>query len=159
MYRSLKNNSNFKFIQKSIPSEMQQVFHRRHFLLPMLAIAMLAFIVSCSSGSKSTPEATLAVTTNPAVNTVQAPAVGPNFSLNVTITSAMPSKGVTIAISSAPDGGGASFFSTSQNTSQSSNNFSITNTPIGYVCVVTITVTSLSTSSNTWTGSYRYSSK
>ena len=137
---------------------MQRAFSRS-ILLSALAIGFLAFIVSCSSGSKSTPEATLTVTTTPAVNTVQAPAVGPNFSLNVTITSTMPPKGVSIAITAAPDGGGANFFSTSQSTTQSSNNFSITGTPIGVVSVVNITVTSLSTSTNVWTGSYRYSSK
>jgi hypothetical protein len=138
---------------------MQRAFNRSNLLLPIFVIAILAFMVSCSSGSKSTPEATLAVTTNPAVNTVQAPAVGPDFSLNVTITSAMPPKGVTITVSSARDGGGASFFSTTTSTTQTSNNFSITNTPIGYICVVTITVTSNSTSTNTWTGTYRYSYK
>jgi hypothetical protein len=37
--------------------------------------------------------------------------------------------------------------------------FTITNTPVGVQCIVEIKVTSLSKSSNQWTGSYHYSRK
>jgi hypothetical protein len=127
-------------------------------LLILLCIASLPFISGCGGGSKSTPEANLSVTTNPAVNTTQAPALGP-FSLNVKITSAMPASGVTIAVKAAPDGTTNNFFTTSKNSTAASNDFSITGTPVAVVSVVTITVTSNSTSTNTWTGSYRYSAK
>jgi hypothetical protein len=124
----------------------------------LLAITFLPFLSGCGGGSKSTPEATLTVTTTPAVNSTQAPAVGP-FNLNVTITSAMPAKGVTIAVTAAPDGTTNNFFTTSKSSTTASNNFNITGTPVAVVSVVKITVTSNSTSSNTWTGSYRYSAK
>jgi hypothetical protein len=126
-------------------------------LLILLIIACLPFLSSCG-GSKSSPEATLAVTTNPPINTTQVPAVGP-FSLTVTITSAMPASGVTIAVTAAPDGTSSNFFSTSKSTTTASSNFSITGTPVGVVSVVNITVTSNSTSTNKWSGSYRYSAK
>jgi len=130
----------------------------RIYLFVLLAIAFLPFLSGCGGGSKSSPEATLSVTTTPAVNTTQAPAVGP-FNLNVTIKSAMPAKGVTIAITAAPDGTSNNFFTKSTSTTSASNDFSITGTPVAVVSVVTITVTSNSTSTNTWTGSYRYSAK
>jgi hypothetical protein len=123
-----------------------------------LTIAVLPFLSGCGGGSKNAPEATLAVTTTPAINTTQAPAVGP-FTLNVTITSAMPAKGVTIAVTAAPDGTTNNFFTTSKSTTTASNDFNITGTPVGVVSVVKITVTSNSTSTNTWSGSYRYSAK
>lgn len=128
-------------------------------LLVLLVIASLPFISGCGGGgSKSTPEATLTVTTNPAVNSTQLPALSP-FKVNVTITSTMPASGVTIAVSAAPDGSSTTFFSTSKSTTTASNDFTITGTPVGVVSVAKITVTSNSTSSNSWTGSYRYSAK
>jgi len=124
----------------------------------LLAFALLPFLSSCGGGSKSTPEASLTVTTTPAINSTQVPALGP-FNLNVTITSAMPAQGVTIAVTAAPDGTTNNFFTTSKSTTTASNDFSITGTPVAVVSVVKITVTSNSTASNTWTGSYRYSAK
>ena len=130
-------------------------------IVALLAITVAFIVPGCGGGgSKSTPEATLTVTTTPAVNTTQAPApaAGP-FNLNVNITSAMPAKGVTILVTAAPDGTPTNFFSTSVSTTKASNDFVITGTPLAEVCLVTITVTSNSTSSNTWTGTYRYSGK
>lgn len=137
---------------------MKQRSAGKLFLLILLTIAILPLLSGCGGSSKSAPEATLAVTTTPAVNTTQVPALGP-FTLNVSVTSAMPAKGVTIAVTAAPDGTSNNFFTTSKSTTAASNNFSITGTPVAVVSVVTITVTSNSTSTNTWTGSYRYSAK
>lgn len=130
-------------------------------LLPVFfVIALFALAASCgkSGGGGSSPEATLDVTTTPASGSTQTPAVGP-FTLNVKVNSTMPSKGVTIAIKAAPDGSSTTYFTSSSSTSSASSNFTITNTPVGQVCLVTITVTSNSTASNTWSGSYRYSAK
>ncbi|HMH20478.1 MAG TPA: hypothetical protein VK563_01825 [Puia sp.] len=130
----------------------------KRFFSALLAMAVVS-TGTWGCGGKSSPEATLAVTTTPAINSTQPPAPGPNFPLNVKITSAMPSKGVSIAVSAAPDGTTSTFFSVTQNSTTASNDFSITATPVAKVSVVTITVTSLSTATNTWTGSYRYSAK
>ena len=127
--------------------------------MAILTLAILSLSLSCGkSGGGSTPEATLAVTLTPAAGSTQAPAVGP-FNLNVKITTAMPAKGVTIAVFATPDGSSVSYFNTTVNSTQASNDYTIANTPVGQVCVVKVTVTSLSTSTNTWTGSYRYSAK
>lgn len=110
-------------------------------------------------GSSQTNEANLVVETDPANGTVQAPSIGP-FNLKVTITSAMPANGVKIDISAKKDdGSGTVFYSTSSNTSAGVSNFSITNTPSNVQCLVEVKVTSLTKSTNQWSGSYRYSRK
>ena len=106
-------------------------------------------------------EASLQVTLDPVVNSVQSPAPVATFPLKVTINSAMPSQGVTIVVSCKKDDGSAdpAFFTVSQNSTTAVNDFTITNTPVSVVCLTTVTVTSRSTATNTWTGSYRYSRK
>jgi hypothetical protein len=134
---------------------MQQGFASKG-VLAILIIALIPFIWGC--GSKSNSEATLAVTTTPASGSVQAPALAP-FNLNVKITSSMPSGGVTISVTAAKDGSSTSFFSITKNTKTASNDFTITGQAIADVNVVTINVKSNNTSTNTWTGSYRYTQK
>jgi len=128
-----------------------------HCWMAILTLAILSLCVSCGKSSGG-PEANLAVTLNPAAGSTQPPAVGP-FSLNVKITSGMPSKGVTIAIVATPDGSNTTYFTTSVNSTKASNDFTIANSPVGETLLVKVTVTSLSTATNTWTGSYRYSAK
>ena len=123
----------------------------------MIVLALASFLSGCGGG-KSTAEADLTVTTTPASGSTQAPAVGP-FSLNVKITSAMPAKGVTIAIKATPDGSSTAYFETSKSTTTASNDFTVSGQEVAQVNVVYITVTSNSKSSNTWSGSYRYSAK
>ncbi|MDO6434387.1 hypothetical protein Q4E93_27495 [Flavitalea sp. BT771] len=126
-------------------------------ILALLIIALVPMVWGCGGG-KSTPEATLAVTMNPANGTVVAPALAP-FNLNVTITSTMPAAGVTISVAAAKDGSSTTFFSTSKSTTTASNDFTITGQALGDLNVVTVTVKSNSTPSNTWTGSYRFTQK
>lgn len=126
-------------------------------ILAILIIAFVPFLSSCGGG-KNTSEANLTVTTTPASGSTQAPAVGP-FNLNVTITSPMPAKGVTIDVKATPDGSNTAFFEKSSSTTAKSNDFTITGQQVAQVNVVYITVTSNSKSSNTWSGSYRYSAK
>ena len=97
---------------------------------------------------------------DPPNGTVQAASVGP-FNLKVTITSTMPSNGVKIEISAKKDdgSGAAAFYTSNGNTSNAVSNFSLTNTPLNVPCLVEVKVTSLTKSSNQWTGSYRYSRK
>lgn len=118
------------------------------------------FLAGGCKKSSSSSEANLAVQTNPSSGSFLLPSIEP-FNLTVTITSAMPSSGVKIEVTAKKDDGSGStpFYSTSVNTSSSVNNFNITNTPVGVQILVEIKVTSLSKSSNTWTGSYHYSRK
>lgn len=134
----------------------------------LLTICLLILLVSCSkkgggSGNNPPPdpvEANLVVTTDPANNAVVPPALGP-YSVKVNISSAMPPNGVKIEVRARKDdGSGApSFFTFTSNVSSASNTIPITSVPANMVCLVNITVTSLTKASNTWSGSYRFSSK
>ncbi len=131
-------------------------------LLLLIAAGLIALAPACKKGGggSGSNEATLAVTTTPADGSTQAPAPGPTFPLAVQITSTMPPSGVTIQVSAKVDGSSAAAFFTSSVTSSSAlNNFSITGSPSSLVCLVTVKVTSVTSSTNVWNGSYRYSSK
>jgi len=129
------------------------------------------FISSNSCSSKSTPnppgggggggEASLVVDLNPPANSVQPAAPQTDFPLTVTINSTMLPQGVTISVNAKKDdgSGAAAFFIESRNSNAVSNSFTIANTPTSVVCITTVTVTSKTSATNTWTGTYRYSRK
>jgi len=128
-----------------------------------IALMTLITVSSCGGGGDDSPpppsEANLAVNTDPGNESVQPPALGP-YNLKVTITSTMPPNGVKIDITAKKDDGtNTVFFSTSVNRTTSTNDFTITGTPVATQCLVETKVTSLTKSSNQWSGSYRYSSK
>ena len=134
----------------------------RHSLIIALLLLLVAGIGCQKSPSNNlADEENLTVQTSPVTtnNNVEAPAPGPTFPLKITITSKMPSGGVRIDVLARPDGSTTPFFTESKNSSVTDNNFIITSTPKTVVCVVEITVTSNTKTSNKWTGSYRYSSK
>ena len=120
---------------------------------------------ACGGGSNDDDpqpgEADLTITTSPPVNGQQeAPAVGPDFPLTVTVTSTMPPQGVKIEVSARTDvSGSAPFYTEVKNTSTKTSNFTITNTPQATTCRLTVTVSSVSKPSNTVTGFYLYSRK
>lgn len=136
----------------------------RYLLLFFLCAVLVSSGCKKSSGGGGggggTSEANLTVTTNPPVGSVQLPSLGP-FDLTVTITSVMPPNGVKIEVTAKRDDGTnpPPFFSQTVNTSVATTIFSITNTPLLTQCIVEIKVTSLTKSTNTWTGTYRYSRK
>ena len=127
--------------------------------------AIILSIGSCSDkgggggGGGGTTEANLAVTLNPPAGSTQPAAPQVDFPLTVSITSTMPPQGVTIDVKAAPDGSATNFFTETRSSTTANNNFTITGTPTGVVCVTTVTVTSKSKPANTWTGSYRYTRK
>ena len=126
--------------------------------------AIILGIGSCSDkggggGGGGTTEANLAVTLNPPAGSSQPAAPQTDFPLTVSITSTMPAQGVTIDVKAAPDGSATNFFTETRSSTTANNNFTITGTPTGVVCVTTVTVTSKSKPTNTWTGSYRYTRK
>ena len=128
-----------------------------------IALMTLITVSSCGGGGDDSPpppsEANLAVNTDPGNESVQPPALGP-YNLKVTITSTMPPNGVKIDITAKKDDGtNTVFFSTSVNRTTATNDFTITGTPVATQCLVETKVTSLTKSSNQWSGSYRYSSK
>ncbi|MBZ5858953.1 hypothetical protein [Flavihumibacter profundi] len=123
----------------------------------------ILILPSCGGGSKTTEppaEENLVISSTPAIggqSEVAAP--GPNFPLAVTVTSKMPPQGVKVEVSAREDGSATDFYNDTKTTSVSTSNFVITNTPQGVICRVTVTVTSVSKSTNTVTGFYLYSKK
>jgi hypothetical protein len=129
----------------------------------IVAAVLMGTLPSCGKkGGGGCSEATITVTTLPAVGTNEPPAPGPDFPLTVNITAGLPSAGVTIEIKARPEtpANASPFFTkTENNVTAATNNFTILNTPVTTTCVVDITVTSKSCNTNKWTGSYRYSRK
>jgi len=138
---------------------------KKRLLQLFIVPAIILGIGSCSDkgggGGGSTNESNLVVTLNPPAGSTQPAAPQIDFPLNVSITSTMPPQGVTIdVVVKKDDGSGATVFTANNpGTTSPSTNFSITGTPIGVICLTTVTVTSKTKATNTVTLSYRYSRK
>lgn len=133
-------------------------------LLSLTTLFSLSILSSCSKGggggNGNCNETAMTVTTSPANGSTEPAGPGPNFPLQINITASLPTAGVTIEVSAAPEAGGAAFFTqTLPDVKSAISNFSIANTPATTACKVNITITSKSCASNKWTGSYRYSRK
>lgn len=130
-----------------------------------LALMVLMGLAACSKGGGNDPdpepeEANLVVSTNPANGAVLPPALGP-YSVTVNVSSVMPPNGVRIEVRARKDDGSGSpaFFSATPTSSAASNTINLTSVPANTLCLVEIKVTSLTKATNTWSGSYRFSSK
>jgi len=139
------------------------VFMKRILLQLFIVPAIILGTGSCGdkggSGGGGGDEANLVVTLNPPAGSTQPAAPQVDFPLTVSITSTMPSQGVTIDVKAAPDGSATNFFTETRSSTTANNNFTITGTPTGVVCVTTVTVTSKSKATNTVTLTYRYTRK
>ena len=124
----------------------------------IMATVVFASFPSCKK-SKADSEAGLVVETTPANKSNNLNILGPDFPLKVDITSVIPASGAKIEITATAEGVAEAFFTATSYSSAPQNNYVITNTPNGVACVVNITVTSLSKSTNVWKGTYRYSKK
>jgi hypothetical protein len=120
---------------------------------------MGALLTSCGGGGGGSAEAALEVTLSPTGNGQTAAASPGPFSCTVQVTSVMPPKGVTITVTAEVDGTNTVYYTGSVNNSNTSNTFNITNTPTLQTCVVNVSVVSNTKSTNTYSGSYRYSAK
>ncbi len=128
--------------------------------LGLLLLAIVVFVSPACKKSSGPTESNLVVVTTPANASNNLNILGPTFPLKIEITSTMPPSGVKIVVNASIDGQANSTFFTSTNTSTAQvNNYTITNTPASVTCVVNISVTSVTKSSNVWTGAYRYSMK
>src|SRR6188508_2039668 len=110
-------------------------------LLQLFIVPAIIFgIGSCSDkgGGGGGDEANLVVTLNPPAGSTQPAVPQIDFPLTVSITSTMPPQGVTIDVKAAPDGSTTNFYTESKSTTAANNNFTITGTPTGVVCVVTL---------------------
>jgi hypothetical protein len=128
--------------------------------LPLVAAAFVLLLQSCGKGGGGgCSEPTMTVVTVPANGTVEPPAPGPDFPLQVNITANKPSAGVTIEVKAHPEGNSTNFFTSTISSTNANNNFTITGTPAATTCVVDIVVTSKSCATNKVTLSYKYSRK
>lgn len=131
-------------------------------LLLSTCLIFLLGTIACQKGTGggNANEESLVIQTVPIANGhVEAAAPGPDFPLRVTVTSAMPASGVKIEVTAKPDGGTVAFFTQSKTSTTATTDFTITGTPTSVTCIVEITVSSVSSSSNKWTGNYKYSRK
>jgi hypothetical protein len=137
---------------------MKKVLYLGHLFL--LSVMLIGGNCKKGGGGGGTNEASLVVELNPAAGSNQSPAPGPDFPLTVTIKSTMPPSGVKIDVTAREDvAGSIPFFTQSLNSTATSNNFTITNSPRNVTIRVDVTVTSLTLSTNKFTGSYTYSRK
>ena len=132
---------------------------KKAFVFCIICFSGVVLFTACKKNSE-VAEAGLVAQTTPANNSNNLNILGPDFPLKVEITSTMPPQGVKIDITAKKEGSAdPAFYSNTNNSSAPQNNYTITNTPSGVTCVVTVTVTSLTKSNNVWMGSYRYSKK
>jgi hypothetical protein len=127
-----------------------------------LTVFMLAVTISCKKNKDKDGcgETALKVTTSPADGTVDPPAPGTSFPLVVTIDEGMSSAGVSISVTARKDSTNSTpFFTDKKDVTMNTTSYTITNVPIGTVCIVETVVTSKTCNTNQWKGSYRFSGK
>jgi hypothetical protein len=130
-------------------------------LIRFLSVAGIVFLITAGHCRKKNVGGgnTIDIETIPASGSTQTPSVGPLFSLIVNIKSAMPSGGVRIDVLARPDGSPTPYYTNSITTTNTTNNFTIDNTPLAVICTVEITVTSITNASEKATASYKYARK
>ncbi len=132
-------------------------------IIPIVGAALVVAFAYCSKGGGGgggCNETAMTVVSIPANGTVEPPAPGPDFPVQINITANKPTAGVTIEIKAHPEGSTANFYTSGVvNSTNTTNNFTITGTPATVTCVVDITVTSKSCATNKVTLSYKYSKK
>src|SRR5689334_13964164 len=116
----------------------------KKYIVVLLSACLFTVLISGSCHKTKTNPTSLTIETNPASGSNLAPAPGPNFPLVVTITTPIPSGGVKIDVTAHAEGSVVNFFSTSLNSSNAVNNFSITGVPQGVTSVVDVVATDLS---------------
>lgn len=146
------------------PSDHQKIENTpmKKLIIPVVAAALVLAFSYCSKGGGGggCSEPAMTVVTVPANGTVEPPAPGPDFPVQVNITANKPAGGVNIEVKAHPEGSATNFFTSPVTSSTSAtNNFTILNTPPTVICVVDITVTSKTCATNKVTLSYKYSKK
>ena len=139
---------------------------KRILSIAFFAVALSGMMASsCGKGGgggepEPPAEQNLVITTTPANGSVSPAAAQESFTVSIRVDSQMPSQGVKIEVSSAPESGGASFFTqTLTPVSTATSTVTITGTPVQQSCIATIKVSSIAKPSNTATSSFRYSRK
>jgi hypothetical protein len=127
----------------------------------MIFIFISLFITACKKtnepGVINWNDPPVKVRLTPANGSTQPPTFLPDFRLKILVTSVMPSDGVRIIVSAAPDGSSNPFYTKNITTTQPETDLIITGTPPTGINLVSVTVKSLNNITNESKGSYRYS--
>lgn len=124
-------------------------------------LAFSLVIVSCSKGGDPTPtpvpippvvitEATLAygIDIDPGAGNIYA-ALGATQSMNINLSSAVPTSGIQIDVLTKKDSDGSTVSSSSISSTSASNAITIVNLQQGVLCTTKVTITSKTTASST----------
>ena len=107
-----------------------------------------------------TPEATITygIDIDPGAGNIYA-ALGASQTVNITLSSSLPSAGVTIDVKTTKDADGSTVSSSSVAATTAKNTVTIDNLQSGVLCTSTIIVTSKSSSTNTVTKTFKIARK
>lgn len=150
---------------------MIKIFNMKKYIFSIILTSTL--LGSCSKGgdtSSVTPtptptptpiqEATIAygIDIDPGAGNIYA-ALGASQTVTITLSSTLPSSGVTIDVKTTKDADGSTVSSSSVAGTTAKNTVTIDNLQSGVLCTSTITVTSKSTSTNTVTKTFKIARK
>jgi hypothetical protein len=119
----------------------------------LLSVFLLFALYACSKKPGIPTEETLDVKLSAAaIETIPSP----SYSFTVDIKSKMPVNGITIKIEVKREDTNADVYNVQTNSAFASTGFTISPLPPGQVfCKASVTVTSVTTPTNVWTGSFR----
>ena len=134
----------------------------------LVLLFSITFFTACSKGGDGTTptptptptETAIAFTVNvdPGAGNVLA-VVGTSQIMNVKISTALPTAGVTVAITVTKDADNSSIFSSSNASVNADNSVTITGLTPGVLCTATVVVASKSTATNTKSTSFKLAAK
>jgi hypothetical protein len=133
-------------------------------ILAIFPIILFAVAINACSKKPTPPtpapnEAQIVFTINPDPGTTTLSVLGATQNIAITITSTMPSQGVTADISVKKDSDNSTVFSQTLSMSTASANVSIQNLTVGDVCTATITLTSKAVATNKATKTFKLARK
>jgi len=133
---------------------MPQIMKKNIKMVFKLAFSMLFTLYACGDKEVVTPkEDNLSVKLS-AGNIEVSPSN--SYSFNVIILSKLPASGVTIKVDVKREDNTAGVYNVQATSNAASSNFTISPLPPGQIyCLATITVTSINTPANTWSGTFR----
>jgi hypothetical protein len=125
----------------------------KKFIKYILVICLMGTMYACGKGSSKPTEEKLDVKLSAAsIETIP----GPSYTFSVDIKSKMPVGGVTIKLQVKREDTNADVYTVQASSPFLSTSFTISPLPPGQIfCMATVTVTSVTTPGNTWTGSFR----
>lgn len=142
-----------------------QLIISRHFRIGSLLLLLCAVLSGCGKGGGGTPppappvEAALVFTISPDPGSTTLVALSATQDISVSISSALPTAGVTAEIVVKKDSDNSTVFTQVLTTTTPNFTFTIQNLTSGTACTATITLTSKSLASNKATKTFKIARK